>query len=115
MQITPLTPSLGVEISGVDIRRLDATGFDKLRRIWLDYKVIFLRQQDITSTALAPSLEAASSGPRAVSWRGIIARPCIMQSMTTMASDVACIARPLPVLRLCQPDPSGKNYCKMIS
>ena len=48
MQITPLTPTLGAQISGVDIRRLDAAGFDKLRRIWLDYKVIFLREQDIT-------------------------------------------------------------------
>jgi taurine dioxygenase len=47
MQITPLTPTLGTEISGVDLRSLDETGFDRLRSIWLDYKVIFLREQAI--------------------------------------------------------------------
>ena len=48
MQISPLTPTLGAEISGIDIRSLDQTGFDTLRRHWLDYKVIFLRDQNIT-------------------------------------------------------------------
>ena len=47
MQISPLTPTLGAEISGVDIRSLDVAGFAELRDIWLQYKVIFLRQQDI--------------------------------------------------------------------
>ena len=48
MQITPLTPTLGAEVSGIDIRKLDVAGFDKLRNIWLNYKVIFLREQDIS-------------------------------------------------------------------
>ena len=47
MQIFPLTPTLGAEISGVDIRRLDDVGIDTLRRTWQQYKVIFLREQDI--------------------------------------------------------------------
>jgi taurine dioxygenase len=47
MQIFPLTPTLGAEISGVDVRRLDDVGIDTLRRTWLQYKVIFLREQDI--------------------------------------------------------------------
>jgi taurine dioxygenase len=47
MQIFPLTPTLGAEISGVDVRRLDDVGIDTLRRTWQQYKVIFLREQDI--------------------------------------------------------------------
>jgi len=47
MQISPLTPGLGAEINGVDIRRLDAAAINTLHRSLLDYKVIFLREQDI--------------------------------------------------------------------
>ena len=47
MQIFPLTPTLGAEISGVDVRRLDDVGIDTLRRTWLQYKVVFLLEQDI--------------------------------------------------------------------
>jgi len=48
MQISALTPGLGAEISGIDIRQLDDADVDTLRRLWLDYKVLFLREQDIT-------------------------------------------------------------------
>ena len=48
MQISPLTPTLGAEISGIDIRNLDQADFDTLRRHWLDYRVIFLPEQNIT-------------------------------------------------------------------
>ena len=47
MQVSALTPRFGAEIRGIDVRRLDADGFAELRRLWLDYKVIFLRQQQI--------------------------------------------------------------------
>jgi taurine dioxygenase len=47
MLISPLTPALGAEISGVDIHRLDAVEIDKLHRSWLKYKVIFLREQNV--------------------------------------------------------------------
>ena len=47
MQITPLTPLLGAEINGIDIRRLNAESFKQLRDLWLRYKVIFLRRQSI--------------------------------------------------------------------
>ena len=47
MHISPLTPRLGAEVSGIDIRNLDAAGFDTLRRLWLDYKVLFLREQNL--------------------------------------------------------------------
>ena len=47
MQVSALTPRFGAEIGDIDIRQLDADGFAALRRLWLDYKVIFLRQQQI--------------------------------------------------------------------
>ena len=56
MQISPPTATLGAEISGVDIRRLDNVGIAKLRRSWLKYKVIFLREQNIDLEELLASL-----------------------------------------------------------
>jgi taurine dioxygenase len=47
MRLTPLTPRLGAEITDIDIRQLDDAGFEKLRQHWLDYKVLFLREQQI--------------------------------------------------------------------
>jgi taurine dioxygenase len=46
---TPLSPALGAEISGVDIARgIDDEQFDELRQAFVDYSVIFLRDQDIS-------------------------------------------------------------------
>lgn len=47
-ELEPLTPHLGAEITGVDVRRLDAGGFAELHRAWLEYKVVFVRAQDLT-------------------------------------------------------------------
>ena len=47
LQISPLTPTLGAKIDGIDIRRLDQPRFETLYRLWLEYKVLFLRNQDI--------------------------------------------------------------------
>ena len=47
MQITALTPRLGAEISDLDVRHLDADGFERLRQCWLQYKVVFFREQSI--------------------------------------------------------------------
>jgi len=47
MKVTPLTPRLGAEISNLDLRSLDETDFERLRQCWLNYKVVFLRDQDI--------------------------------------------------------------------
>ncbi len=46
-ELEPLTPHLGAEITGVDVRRLDAGGFAELHRAWLEYKVVFLRRQEL--------------------------------------------------------------------
>jgi taurine dioxygenase len=45
--VTPLAPTIGAEISGVDLGELDAATFDEVRRAWLEYKVVFFRDQDI--------------------------------------------------------------------
>ena len=45
--IRPLTPALGAEISGIDINNLDQSQFDQLRRVWQQYKVIFIRDQQV--------------------------------------------------------------------
>ena len=47
INIRPLTPTLGVEISGIDLNDLDQPQIDQLRRLWHQYKVIFIRDQKI--------------------------------------------------------------------
>ncbi len=46
--LEPLTPRLGAEITGIDLRRLDATAFAALYRAWLEHKVVFIRAQRLT-------------------------------------------------------------------
>jgi taurine dioxygenase len=49
LEITPLTPAIGAEVSGVDLGGpLDDATIAELRRALLDHLVIFLRGQDIT-------------------------------------------------------------------
>ena len=49
IETRPLSPALGAEITGVDIARgIDDKQFDELRQAYIDYGVIFLRDQDIT-------------------------------------------------------------------
>ena len=47
LAISPLTPTLGAEIDGIDVRELDEDDFAALYRAWLDYKVLFLRGQSL--------------------------------------------------------------------
>ena len=44
-EIHPLTPALGAEIVGIDAARLDDGVFERLYRVWLERKVLFLRGQ----------------------------------------------------------------------
>lgn len=49
IEARPLSPALGAEIAGVDIARgIDDQQFAELRQAYIDYGVIFLRDQDIT-------------------------------------------------------------------
>jgi len=50
LSLLPLSPTIGAEISGVDLREpLDDETFSEVRRAFLDYKVIFFRDQDVTA------------------------------------------------------------------
>jgi taurine dioxygenase len=50
LDIAPLTPTIGAEIGNIDLRRpLDAATRDALRAALLDWKVLFFRDQDITT------------------------------------------------------------------
>jgi taurine dioxygenase len=49
MEITPLTGTLGAEVSGVDMAHVDDTTRDDLRKAWLDHKVLVLRDQHVTT------------------------------------------------------------------
>lgn len=49
IQAIPLSPVLGAEIGGVDLSQpLDDGVIAEIRRAWLEYRVIFFRDQDIT-------------------------------------------------------------------
>ena len=49
IQATPVSPALGAEISGIDIARgVSDEQFAELRRAFVDYSVIFLRDQQLT-------------------------------------------------------------------
>ncbi len=48
--LAPLTPTIGAEIGGIDLARpLDVAALAALRRALLDWKVLFFRDQDITT------------------------------------------------------------------
>ena len=47
LTIQPLTPTLGAEISNIDIKKLDKPAFETLYKLWLEHKVLFFRGQDI--------------------------------------------------------------------
>jgi alpha-ketoglutarate-dependent taurine dioxygenase len=41
VEVLPLTPTLGAEITGIDIRLMNRPQFEALHRYWLEYKVFF--------------------------------------------------------------------------
>jgi taurine dioxygenase len=50
LALTPLTPTIGAEVSGIDVSEpLDAATRLALRQALLDWKVLFFRNQDITT------------------------------------------------------------------
>ncbi len=49
VSLRPLTPTIGVEIEGVDLRApLDPVVFRSIRQAWHDYSVIVLRDQELS-------------------------------------------------------------------
>ncbi len=49
IRLRPLAPTIGAEISGVDLGDLDEETFAEIERAHLGYKVLFFRDQDITT------------------------------------------------------------------
>jgi taurine dioxygenase len=45
--VKPLAPTIGAEIEGVDLARLDDATFAEVHAAWLAYKVVFFRNQQI--------------------------------------------------------------------
>jgi alpha-ketoglutarate-dependent taurine dioxygenase len=71
IQVEPLSPHVGAEISGVDLARpIVADAFGEIRRAFGQYSVVFFRDQDLTLSSTLPlpsglrrSTSTASSPP----------------------------------------------------
>src|SRR3546814_11850567 len=48
LAVTPIAGSLGAIIGGVDLAHLDDDSVAAIRRAWLEHKVVFFRDQELT-------------------------------------------------------------------
>jgi taurine dioxygenase len=48
VEIRPLSPQIGVEVSGIDVRTLDDAGFAAIYQAWLAHNVLVVTGQDLT-------------------------------------------------------------------
>ena len=48
IRVAPLTGALGAEVSGVQLRDLDDETVAELHDAWLEHKVLFFRDQELT-------------------------------------------------------------------
>src|SRR3954463_6641104 len=48
MNITPVTPELGAEISGIDLRTADASTIAAIQQAFAKHSVLFIRDQDLS-------------------------------------------------------------------
>ncbi len=48
IRVAPIAGAIGAEIGGVDLRELDDDLIAEIRRAWLDHKVLFFRDQELT-------------------------------------------------------------------
>ena len=47
-RVEPLTPTIGAEVVGVDMANVDADLASTIHEAWMDWKVLFFRDQDLT-------------------------------------------------------------------
>lgn len=65
LEVTPLSPTIGAEIRGIDLRDLDDDAVAAIRQVWLERKVVFFPQQHLTAdehVAFAARLGTATEG-----------------------------------------------------
>ena len=48
IRVEPVTGSIGAEISNIDLRDFDDEIIAEIQQAWLDHKVLFFRDQDLT-------------------------------------------------------------------
>ncbi|WP_416897642.1 MAG: TauD/TfdA dioxygenase family protein [Minwuia sp.] len=48
IEVSPVTPVIGAEISGIQLSQIDDDDFAAIRRAFLDHSVLFFRDQDMT-------------------------------------------------------------------
>jgi taurine dioxygenase len=48
LRIEPVTPELGAEVLGVDLRHADSDAFDQIEQAFARYSVLFVRDQELT-------------------------------------------------------------------
>lgn len=71
MQVKPVAGSLGAEVLGVDLRRLNDTLNKEIRRAFLKHKVLFFRDQELNSQEyldFAATIGQPSRYPYASAW-----------------------------------------------
>ena len=86
LDVTPLSPTIGAEIRGVDLRDLDDGTVAEIRRVWLERKVVFFPQQHLTAdehVAFAARLGEATEGHPVIP--GMKANPEIFEIDYTIA------------------------------
>ena len=49
IRVTPLTPQIGAEVTGVNLADLSEHDFASVHRAFLDHLVLFFRDQDLTT------------------------------------------------------------------
>lgn len=50
--LSRLTPALGAVISGIDVKQLDEAEFRRLHGYWIEHKVLFIEDQELSLAAL---------------------------------------------------------------
>ena len=59
LQIRPMGPQIGIEVSGVDVKRLDEATWSRIYQAWLDRNVMVVRDQDLTIPDFIPIASAS--------------------------------------------------------
>ena len=90
IQVRPLGPQIGAEITGVDVRTLDDAGFGTIYRAWLDYNVVVVRDQDLTlPESYATAAASGSSSCTRRRARATRKRPKSLSSASTSSMPTA--------------------------